>query len=116
MQMEDLYSECFELVKNMNKVQKQIFLLLEPTLGKDDAAVAMGSLIQRYTCKAQMGDQTLDKNNDIHRFSQQVGRCLILFMQKSKQLAEENIDLSFKLQEDVASFAKINDPKVYEVL
>eukprot|EP01124_Arcella_intermedia_P011391 TRINITY_DN1778_c0_g1_i1.p1 TRINITY_DN1778_c0_g1~~TRINITY_DN1778_c0_g1_i1.p1 ORF type:complete len:112 (-),score=17.98 TRINITY_DN1778_c0_g1_i1:23-358(-) len=110
----ELFSECFELVKRTNELQKRIYQLLEPTLG-EDAAVAMGSMVQRYTCRAVQGDGTLDKQNEVHRLAREVGECLVQFIEKSKALAEEDRALSWRLQEEVTAYAAINDPKVYQI-
>ena len=57
----------FDSVKKINELQRKIFVLLEPLLGREEAAVALGSLVAKYAERAHRKDSEVDKDNDIHR-------------------------------------------------
>lgn len=65
-----LQEKCLTLLEEMNVVQKAMFRTLEPTLGREDAAVVMGSMTMKYFCRLtnDLNDLTLDKDSQIHRY------------------------------------------------
>lgn len=62
-----LQTKCLDYVKKVNEQQKLLFLKLEPLLGVEEAAVVMGSMTMKYIKKLSDGDETLDKEAEIHR-------------------------------------------------
>lgn len=54
-------------MEEVNAVQKELFKALEPTLGREDAAVVMGSMTMKYFSRLSINkeDLTLDKDSHI---------------------------------------------------
>eukprot|EP01123_Difflugia_compressa_P014717 TRINITY_DN7944_c0_g1_i1.p1 TRINITY_DN7944_c0_g1~~TRINITY_DN7944_c0_g1_i1.p1 ORF type:complete len:119 (-),score=9.49 TRINITY_DN7944_c0_g1_i1:21-377(-) len=109
------YVRCFELLKEANDLQKQIFKQLVILLGRDTAAQTLGNLVSTYVGRWAIGDKKLDVDNDIHRCAQRLGEIMNDFIKCATTVVHEHPSWSGRLTQEVTEFHKINDPLVFQV-